>query len=282
MGMKKYKRAAVAIREACGEAPLAMVLGSGMGGFEEQLSEARSLPYAEIPGFPVSTVPGHAGRFTAGTIREKRLLLMSGRFHSYEGYSMEAVTMPVRVMKLLGVETLLLTNAAGGVNPAFSPGDLMLITDFINLTGRNPLRGRNLDPFGPRFPDMSRAYDAQLRELASREAERLGFPLREGVYCWMNGPSFETPAEIRMVRKLGADAVGMSTVPETIVARHCGMRVLGISTITNMAAGILEAPISHDEVLEVGRTVRDRFASLLKAVIGGIAAPALDLFGATP
>ncbi len=266
-GMKKLRKAAEAVREACGEASAAVVLGSGLGGFEDTLLDPRSIDYADIPGFPVSTIPGHAGRFIAGTTRDKRVLVMSGRFHSYEGYSMDAVTMPVRVMSLLGVKTLVLTNAAGGVNTDFRPGDLMLITDFINLTGRNPLRGRNLDGFGPRFPDMSRAYDPALRDMAAGEAAKLGIALRSGVYCWMNGPCFETPAEIRMVRALGADAVGMSTVPETIVARHCGIRVLGLSSITNMAAGILDAPITHDEVLAVGESVRMKFRRLLEAVI---------------
>jgi len=212
-------------------------------------------------------VPGHAGKFIVGTVRDKRVLVMSGRFHSYEGYSMEKVTLPVRVMSMIGVKTLIVTNAAGAVNESFKPGDLVIIDDYINLSGRNPLRGKNLDRFGPRFPDMTYAYDPELRAVAEQEAKKLGIDVRHGVYCWMNGPSFETPAEIRMARILGADLVGMSTVPETIVARHCGMRVLGISSVTNMAAGVLDTPINHEEVLAVGEAVREPFRKLVDAVI---------------
>ncbi len=197
----------------------------------------------------------------------KRVLVMSGRFHSYEGYGMNKVTLPVRVMRLLGIKTLIVTNAAGAVNTDFKPGDLMLIEDYINLSGRNPLRGKNLDRFGPRFPDMTYAYDRELRQITQEEAEKLGIDLKRGVYCWMNGPSFETPAEIRMARTLGADAVGMSTVPETIVARHSGIKVLGISSITNMAAGVLEAPINHEEVLAAAEIIKIPFRQLVSAVI---------------
>jgi purine-nucleoside phosphorylase len=195
------------------------------------------------------------------------VLIMSGRFHSYEGYSMEQVTLPIRVMSLLGVKSLILTNAAGAVNEGYMTGDLVLIRDFINLSGRNPLRGKNLDRFGPRFPDMTYAYDRELLAIAQSEGEKLGIPLKQGVYCWMNGPCFETPAEIRMARVIGADLVGMSTVPETIVARHCGMRVLGISSVTNMAAGVLDEPINHEEVLAVGEKVREPFRKLVTAII---------------
>lgn len=225
------------------------------------------IEYDDIPGFPLSTVPGHAGKFIVGTVRDKRVLVMSGRIHSYEGYSMEKVTLPVRVMSMIGVKTLIVTNAAGAVNESFRPGDLVIIDDYINLSGRNPLRGKNLDRFGPRFPDMTYAYDPELRAAAAQEARKLGIDVRHGVYCWMNGPCFETPAEIRMARILGADLVGMSTVPETIVARHCGMRVLGISSVTNMAAGVLDAPINHEEVLAVGEAVREPFRKLVDAVI---------------
>lgn len=265
--MKKLHAAADAVRRVCGHADVGVVLGSGLGGYEEALLDPREIAFDEIPGFPKSTVSGHAGKFVVGTVRDKRILIMSGRFHHYEGHSMDKVTMPVRVMALLGVRTLILTNAAGGVNTAFHPGELMLITDFINLSGKNPLRGPNLDAFGPRFPDMTRAFDAKLREVALDRAREHGIKLNQGVYTWWNGPSYETPAEIRMVRVLGGDAVGMSTVPEAIVARHCGMRVLGISAITNMAAGVLDAPISHEDVLTMGAKVREDFSRLLDSVI---------------
>ena len=267
---KDMQKAASAVRRACGKADIGIVLGSGLGGFGDALIGARRIAYSDVPGFPVSTVEGHAGEFATGTLRDKRVIVMSGRFHSYEGYSMASVTMPIRVMSMLGVKTLILTNAAGGVNTDFVPGDLMLITDYLNLSGRNPLRGRNFDEFGPRFPDMTEAFSRELRSMALDKAAQLNIKLQQGVYCWMNGPSFETPAEIRMVRLLGADAVGMSTVPETIVARHSGMRVLGISSITNMAAGVLDEPINHEEVLAMGESTREKFAALLDAIIDGI------------
>lgn len=268
--IKAYKKAASVVRRACGKADIGIVLGSGLGGFGDALIGARRIAYSDIPGFPVSTVEGHAGEFATGTLRDKRVIIMSGRFHSYEGYGMDSVTMPIRVMSLLGVRTLILTNAAGGVNTDFAPGDLMLITDYLNMSGRNPLRGKNLDAFGPRFPDMTDAYSRELRAMALEKATQLNITLQHGVYCWMNGPSFETPAEIRMLRLLGADAVGMSTVPETIVARHSGMRVLGVSSITNMAAGVLDEPINHEEVLAMGERTREKFSSLLDAIIDGI------------
>ncbi len=264
---KEIKRAAGIVLHSCGPADTAVILGSGLGGYEEQLMNPAEIEYDDIPGFPLSTVPGHAGKFIVGTVRDKRVLVMSGRIHSYEGYSMEKVTLPVRVMSMIGVKTLIVTNAAGAVNESFRPGDLVIIDDYINLSGRNPLRGKNLDRFGPRFPDMTYAYDPELRAAAAQEARKLGIDVRHGVYCWMNGPCFETPAEIRMARILGADLVGMSTVPETIVARHCGMRVLGISSVTNMAAGVLDAPINHEEVLAVGEAVREPFRKLVDAVI---------------
>lgn len=264
---REIQKAADAVLEACGPCEIALILGSGLGGFEEVLQDPVELAYEDIPGFPLSTVPGHAGRFIAGTIAEKRVLVMSGRFHSYEGYSQRKVTLPVRVMRLVGAETLIVTNAAGAVNQAYQPGDLVVLSDFLNLSGKNPLRGPNLDQFGPRFPDMSEAYDRELRALALQEATRLGIRVQEGVYSWFNGPCYETPAEIRMARTLGADLVGMSTVPETIVARHCGMRVLGISSVTNMAAGVLDSPINHEEVLAAGKAVRQSFKQLVMAVI---------------
>lgn len=268
--MSVYQTAADCIRSRAGEAELAVVLGSGLGGYEEKLEDAVFIPYQDIPGFPLSTVAGHAGRFAVGTLFGKRVMVMCGRFHSYEGYEMGLVTMPVRVMRLLGVKTLILTNAAGGVNEGFKPGDLMLIEDYLNFSGRNPLRGPNMEEFGPRFPDMSEAYAPALRECALRAAEKLGLSLQKGVYCWFNGPTYETPAEIRMARVLGADAVGMSTVPETIVAHHAGMKVLGISTITNMAAGIKKEKINHAEVMEIGRRVKSDFTRLMDQIIADI------------
>lgn len=274
--MQRIQKVADKVETALGRADIAVVLGSGLGDFGNELINPRELSYSEIPGFPRATVAGHAGKFILGELEGKRVLLMSGRFHSYEGYSLEDVTLPVRVMKRLGVRTLILTNAAGGVNPNFYAGCLMLIDDFINLSGKNPLTGENLDAFGPRFPDMTSAFDRGLRSIARFSAGEMGIDLRSGVYCWMNGPCYETPAEVRMVHTLGADAVGMSTVPEAIVARHCGMRVLGLSCITNMAAGVLNQPINHQEVMEMGRRVRNDFAALLRKIIGRITYDAPD------
>ncbi len=268
--LEKIDAAAKAIEAACGKADIAVILGSGLGGYAESLEDAKFLDYKDIPGFPVSTAPGHVGRWCAGRLHGKRVYMMQGRFHCYEGYDLRDVTMPIRVMKRLGVQTLIVTNAAGGVNTTFAPGDLMLLTDFINLSGKNPLTGPNLDEFGPRFPDMSHAYDVRLMELTQEVADKLGVALQKGVYCWMNGPCYESPAEIRMARAIGGDAVGMSTVPETIVARHCGMDVLGLSCITNMAAGILNQPLSHQEVMETGEKVKDTFRALVDGVIAAL------------
>ena len=270
MDMNKLQTAADFLRDRVGTAEIGIVLGSGLGDYVDALENGRWVAYGDIPGFPVSTVPGHAGRWWTGILHGKRVCMMQGRFHAYEGYGLDEVTMYVRVMKLLGVTTLILTNAAGCVNTAWQPGDLMLLTDCINFSGKNPLTGPNLDEFGPRFPDMSRAYDRELIALCQGEAEKLGVTVRQGVYMWFNGPCFETPAEIRMARILGADAVGMSTVPETIVARHCGMRVLGISCMTNMAAGILDQPLNHEEVMEVANRVRSGFRGLLDATVAAI------------
>lgn len=244
-----------------------LILGSGLGVLGDDIPGADAIPYEEIPGFPVSTVEGHAGRLVFGELGGKQVVIMQGRFHYYEGYSMDEVVFPVRVMKLLGVETLLVTNAAGGVNTGFRPGDLMLITDHIKLFTDSPLRGHNIEAFGPRFNDMSTAYTPALRRMAKEVAATAGIDVREGVYAHMPGPSFETPAEIRMLRTLGADAVGMSTVPEVITAVHASMEVLGISAISNMAAGILDQPLNHDEVIETGRMVRDKFVALVKAIV---------------
>ena len=265
--IEKINRAANAIRETCGEADIAVVLGSGLGDYVEALENPKSMAYKDIPCFPVSTAPGHVGRWHTGLLHGKRVCMMQGRFHAYEGYDMQDVTMPVRVMKKLGVKTLIVTNAAGGVNLDYHAGMLMLLADSINLSGRNPLIGPNLDEFGPRFPDMSYAYDPSLRELALKVAAEKEIELREGVYCWLNGPCYETPAEIRMVRTLGADAVGMSTVPEVIVARQSGIRVLGVSCITTMAAGVTKQLLSEEEVLEVGRRTKGTFRALLDGVI---------------
>ena len=263
-----YLNIAQTIREAVGEAEIGVILGSGLGDYVEALEDARSIAYRDIPGFPQSTAPGHAGRWWTGTLHGKRVCMMQGRFHAYEGYDLQTVTMPVRVMKLLGVKTLIITNAAGGVNLDFKPGTLMILTDCINYSGHHPLTGPNIAQFGPRFPDMTQAYDRELAALCRRQADRLGIEcVRQGVYMWFNGPSYETPAEIRMARILGADAVGMSTVPETIVARHCGLRVLGVSCITNMAAGILDQLLSEEEVIEVASRTKATFRRLLDATI---------------
>lgn len=268
--MNRVEKAARAIEDVCGRADVGIILGSGLGDYASAMTDGKSLAYEEIPSFPASTVEGHAGRWHVGLLEGKRVYMMQGRFHAYEGYSLEEVTLPIRAMQLLGVKTLIVTNAAGGVNASFSPGDLMLISDFINLTGKNPLTGTNLSVFGPRFPDMSYAYDPDLRALAQHVAEKADIKLQNGVYCCMNGPCYETPAEIRMIRTLGGDAVGMSTVPETIVARHGGMRVLGISCITNMAAGMLDKPLDHNEVMETGLRARETFTHLLNGVLAAL------------
>ena len=265
--MKRIDEAAAKVLAVCGKADIGVILGSGLGDYAEALEDAGKLPYSEIPGFPRSTVAGHAGMWCCGTLYGKRVVMMQGRFHYYEGYSMKDVTLPVRVMQKIGVKTLIVTNAAGGVNLGYHPGELMVIGDMFSMTAQNPLIGPNLDAFGPRFPDMSCAFDKELRALAHECANEQGFALREGVYAQMTGPTYETPAEIRMLRTLGADAVGMSTVPEVIVARHGGMRVLGISCITNMAAGILDQPLNHAEVTETANRVKGQFRNLLDRII---------------
>ena len=265
--MKRIDVAAAKVLAVCGKADIGVILGSGLGDYAEALEDAVKLPYSEIPGFPRSTVAGHAGMWCCGTLYGKRVVMMQGRFHYYEGYGMKDVTLPVRVMQKIGVKTLIVTNAAGGVNLGYHPGELMVIGDMFSMTAQNPLIGPNLDAFGPRFPDMSCAFDKELRALAHECANEQGFALREGVYAQMTGPMYETPAEIRMLRTLGADAVGMSTVPEVIVARHGGMRVLGISCITNMAAGILDQPLNHAEVTETANRVKGQFRNLLDRII---------------
>ena len=265
--MKRIDEAAAKVLAVCGKADIGVILGSGLGDYAEALKDAVKLPYSEIPGFPRSTVAGHAGMWCCGTLYGKRVVMMQGRFHYYEGYGMKDVTLPVRVMQKIGVKTLIVTNAAGGVNMGYHPGDLMVIGDIFSMTAQNPLIGPNLDAFGPRFPDMSCAFDKELRALAHECANEQGFALREGVYAQMTGPTYETPAEIRMLRTLGADAVGMSTVPEVVVARHGGMRVLGVSCITNMAAGILDQPLNHAEVTETANRVKGQFRNLLDRII---------------
>ena len=267
---EQIEAAARTIRERVGEAEIGVILGSGLGDYAQAIEDAKYIDYKDIPGFPVSTAPGHAGRWWTGTLHGKRVCMMQGRFHAYEGYDLSEVTMPVRVMALLGVKTLIVTNAAGGVNLDFTPGDLMILTDCINFSGKNPLTGPNLDQFGPRFPDMSRCYDRELIALCQQQADRLGIPVRQGVYMWFNGPCYETPAEIRLARVCGADAVGMSTVPETIVARHCGLRVLGVSCITNMAAGVTDAALNHQEVMDVANRTKAAFRGLLDATIAAM------------
>jgi len=264
------------IRSRIGTRPrLVIVLGSGLGALAERAGDSVAVPYADIPHFPASTSPGHAGRLVSGRLAGAPVLFMQGRFHYYEGHSVGRIAFPVRTFRRLGIEYLIATNAAGGVNRDFAPGDLMLITDHINLCGQNPLVGPNDESIGVRFPDMSRAYDPLLREIAARAAAGLGIGLRTGVYAWFAGPSFETPAEIRMARVLGADAVGMSTVPEVIAAVHCGIKVLGISCITNMAAGILDQPITEEEVLAISERKRPVLASLVEKTVGAILAGAV-------
>jgi len=246
---------------------VAVVLGSGLGGFAELLAGARAVPFAELPGFPPATVQGHKGRLVSGLLGEVPVLALQGRLHGYEGLDVATVAFPARVLSALGARALVVTNAAGGANPSFSPGDLMRITDHINLTGRNPLIGPNEERLGPRFPDLTSAYDARLAEALEEAARDLGQKLRDGVYLQLNGPSYETPAEVRMARALGADALGMSTVPEVIVAAHMGLPLCGISCITNLAAGISQHKLTHEEVIEVARAAESRFVALLRAFI---------------
>ena len=265
---ERAEHAARTIRARVKQEPrVAVVLGSGLGGFADDFEDAVAIPYEDIPGFVRSTAQGHAGRLVVGRIDQVPILAMQGRVHYYEGYSMEEVTFAVRTFKLLGIKTLLLTNAAGGINVQLSQGALMVISDHFNLMGVNPLRGANDERFGPRFPDMSAVYSPALQEIVVEEARALGIELRRGIYAALSGPNYETPSEIHLLRNCGADAVGMSTVPEAIVARQMDMEVLGISCITNMAAGISDEPINHDEVMETGNRVRSSFTQLLRRVV---------------
>jgi purine-nucleoside phosphorylase len=265
----RVEAAAAAVRVRCGALPAtAIVLGSGLGDFAGTLTDASSMPYAELPHWPVSRVVGHEGRLVVGQVGRVRVAALSGRVHFYEGHDLATVVFATRVMGRLGVRQLILTNAAGGINTSFAAGALMVIDDHINLLGSNPLVGANDDRFGTRFPDMSEVYSRRLRGIADDAARAAGVAVAHGVYVGVHGPSYETPAEIRFFRTIGADAVGMSTVPEAIAARHMGMEVLGVSCITNMAAGVLPQPLVHDEVMATAQRVRGAFISLLEGIIG--------------
>lgn len=269
----RAERAAKFIRSKTKLRPkIALVLGSGLGAFADGLESATRIPYERIPHFPRSTAVGHAGRLVIGKVENVAVAAMQGRVHFYEGYSLKDIIFPMRVFGRMGIRAAILTNAAGGINLGFKQGTLIVMRDHINLQGSNPLIGPNDERFGPRFPDMTRAYDKNYRAAALEEARRLGIEVSEGVYAALAGPSYETPAEIRYLRTIGADVVGMSTVPEVIAARHMGMRVLGISCVTNMAAGILDKPLDHREVLATGERVKDNFIALLRAVLPRIAA----------
>ena len=250
-----------------GKPQIAMILGSGLGGLADQFEESIAVDFGDIPGFPPSTVAGHAGRMVFGKLGGVEVVAMQGRFHYYEGHSQRQIAFALWTMRTLGAETLIVTNAAGGLNPQFSIGDLMLITDHINYTGDNPLIGPNPDRFGPRFPDMSRAYTPEFWDIAKETSAKLDIPLKQGVYLAVSGPSYETPAEIQSFRRLGADAVGMSTVPEVIAAAHAGMKVLGISCITNMAAGLGAEKLDHNEVIDVTKRVQSRFMALVTQLV---------------
>ncbi len=258
----EYLKKQVAVRPT-----VALILGSGLGDYADTLENAVKIPYSDIPNFPQPTVQGHTGAFVFGKKEGKDVVVAQGRVHYYEGLSMDAVTLPVRVLAALGVKTLVLTNAAGGVNLSYEPGTLMLISDHINFSGANPLIGENLDAFGPRFPDVSDLYTASLRQKIKKNAQEANIPLAEGVYLMCSGPNYETPAEIRAFRVWGADAVGMSTVPEALVAGHSGLQVVGVSCITNMASGVLPRKLSHSEVMETAARVHDLFQRLVDVIL---------------
>src|SRR2546423_2456243 len=269
---ERAQKAARLVRSRAGtDVSVAVILGSGLGAFADALSSAAAIADNEIHGFARATVEGHAGRLVIGKIGDSSVAAMQGRFHFYEGYSLEDVTFPIRVLKLLGVRTLILTNASGALNVEFVPGSLMLITDHINLMGANPLIGPNDERFGPRFPDLTNTYSPELQDVVLQEARAMGMQMWRGIYASLTGPSYETPAEIHMVRALGADAVGMSTVPEAIVARHMDIQVVGISCITNLAAGVSDRPVDHSQVMATGERVRESFTELLRRVIPRVA-----------
>ncbi len=269
--LEQIDQAADAIRKRTSYRPrVGLILGSGLNGLADSVQKADIIPYGELPNWPVSTVQGHAGRLVIGELEGQTALVMQGRIHFYEGYSMSQITLPVRVMLRLGLEMMFVTNAAGGVNPDFSPGDVMLITDNLNLIGMmggNPLMGPNIDELGPRFPDMSQAYDRKLMDLARQVASNENVLLREGVYCALSGPSFEGPADLRFLHGIGADAVGMSTVPEVIVARHGGMRVLGLSGISNKANLDGSTATTHEEVIEAGKVITPKMEKIIRGVL---------------
>ena len=264
----KVKEAADALRSRIRDVPqIGVVLGSGLGDFAGSLGDAVTMPYGDLPHWPVSRIIGHDGKLVVGTVRGHNVAALAGRVHMYEGHEGSTVTFAVRVLGLLGVRTMILTNAAGGVNTGFSQGALMIIDDHINLMGTNPLVGVNDDRLGPRFPDMTEVYSARLRKIADKAGSAIGLRLPHGIYVGLLGPSYETPAEIRYLRTIGADAVGMSTVPEAIVARHMGMEVLGVSCITNMAAGVLPKPLDHADVMETTRRIRGQFIALVENIV---------------
>ncbi len=266
--LQKIQEAKAYLSNTIGFEPeIGLILGSGLGVLADEIENPIKIAYENIPHFPVSTVEGHAGQFVAGDLEGRKVIAMQGRFHYYEGYSMQEITFPVRVMAALGVKNLLVTNAAGGANVSYIPGDLMLITDHINFTGTNPLIGKNYEELGPRFPDCSEIYDKTLNKQIEDIAKNQEIRLQKGVYQMNPGPTYETPAEVRMARVLGADAVGMSTVPEAIVARHAGIKVTGISCITNMAAGILDQPLHHGEVVETANMVKKTFIQLVRSIV---------------
>jgi purine-nucleoside phosphorylase len=269
--METIRRAAEFVAARSGRRPaVAVVLGSGLSGIAGELEDALTIPYKDIPHFPLPSVAGHEGALVLGRLRGKETALLRGRVHFYEGVPLARVVFPARMLAVLGAKILVLTNAAGGVSERLRPGDLMLLSDHLNLLGTNPLCGPNLDGLGPRFPDMTEVYDRALRETARSCAARLGIRLAEGVYAAMTGPSYETPAEVRMLRTLGADAVGMSTVPEAVAARHAGMRVLGFSMISNLAAGLSSGPLSHEEVLATGVEAGKRLGRLIEDIVGSL------------
>jgi purine-nucleoside phosphorylase len=271
--LQEIDQVADAIRAKISIAPkFGIILGSGLSDVAAAVTEATVLPYKELPQWPVSTVVGHVGQLVIGTLEGQPVLVMQGRIHFYEGYSMAHITLPVRVMQRMGIEFMIVTNAAGGVNPEFSPGDVMLITDNLNLmgmSGQNPLMGPNLDEIGPRFPDMSQSYDKELSEIARKVAREKGITLQEGVYCGLSGPSFESPADLRFLRMAGADAVGMSTVPEVIVARHGGVRVLGLSGISNKANLDGSTVTTHEEVIQAGKVIAPKMETIIRGVLKG-------------
>jgi len=263
-----YEKTADYVKSKAPFAPeIALILGTGLGPLAGQIEDPVSLDYRDIPNFLVSTAPDHAGKLIFGTLEGKKLVCMSGRFHSYEGYDFEQLSIPVRLFKLLGVKQVIVTNAAGGVNEGYRPGDIMIISDHIKLNGASPMRGRNVPEFGDRFFDVSKMYTPRLRELALRLAKNTELRVHEGVYFFMPGPQFETPAEIRAIRILGGDAVGMSTVTEALTAAHCGLELLGFSVITNMAAGMLDQPLTTEEVSETGRMVEEKFSAYLRSIL---------------